>query len=139
MPKKVMGAPIRRSGVGSGGGLGNAKVAHVRAGKQEPKPNRVNPKAVSQIGQNLGDHSTDKRRRSSMGEVSEVLYRGKGYQQPVGPSDPVKAVGVGGGRDIHRCGSQGVQGPVAGQPKPQGPDHLSQFGPESPMVGPRKS
>jgi hypothetical protein len=34
-------------------------------------------------------------------------------------SDPVKAVGVGGGRTIHSCGSQGSHGaPNPGQPRP---------------------
>jgi hypothetical protein len=46
-------------------------------------------------------------------------------------SDPVKAVGVGGGRTIHHCGSQDQHGPVAGAPKPSGRDILGSYGPES--------
>jgi hypothetical protein len=34
-------------------------------------------------------------------------------------TDPVKAVGVGGGRQIHSCGSQGTWGsPNPGSPRP---------------------
>jgi hypothetical protein len=45
-------------------------------------------------------------------------------------SDPVKAVGVGGGRTIYKTGSQDQHGPVAGTSKPKGRDILSSFGPE---------
>jgi hypothetical protein len=38
------------------------------------------------------------------------------------------------GRTIHPCGSQGLQGPVAGQQRPQGADILSAFGPEQPLT-----
>jgi hypothetical protein len=36
------------------------------------------------------------------------------------------------GRTIHKCGSQGLQGPVAGTPRPSGADILSQYGPDIP-------
>jgi hypothetical protein len=90
---------MRRSGTGSGGGIGSRPVSHTRAPKAEPKPHSINPKAVSQIG------------------LSTVLGRdelrdGKGYATPRGPSDPVAAVGVGGGRTIYKSGGQGTHGSV---------------------------
>ena len=42
----------------------------------------------------------------------EELVRGKGYAPPIGPTDNVRAVGVGGGRKVYGCGTQGVQGEV---------------------------
>jgi hypothetical protein len=50
---------------------------------------------------------------------------GRGYQNPVGPTDNVAAVGVGGGRTVYHCGTQGQQGQVAGTPRPQGRDTLN--------------
>jgi hypothetical protein len=46
-------------------------------------------------------------------------------------SDPVKAVGVGGGRTVYHCGSQDQHGSVAGTNKPAGRDILGAFGPDS--------
>jgi hypothetical protein len=48
-------------------------------------------------------------------------------------NDRARDVGQGGpgvGYDIHRTGSQGQHGAVAGSPKPQGRDILSEYGPE---------
>jgi hypothetical protein len=59
--------------------------------------------------------------------LKDNLVRGKGYAVPQGPSDNVKAVGVGGGRTIHQSGSQ--HGLVTRQ-LPEGKDILSEFGPE---------
>jgi hypothetical protein len=90
---------MRRSGQGSGGGLGSRPVAHTRAPKAEPKPHSINPRAVAEIGisQYFG---------------SSELRDGKGYAAPRGPTDNVAACGVGGGRDVHRSGSQGTHGTV---------------------------
>jgi hypothetical protein len=90
---------MRRSGTGSGGGHGSRPVTHTRAPKAEPKAHAIDPGAVSQIG------------------ISHFLGRdelrdGKGYATPVGPTDNVAACGVGGGRDVHRSGSQGLHGKV---------------------------
>jgi hypothetical protein len=60
--------------------------------------------------------------------LKDDLVRGKGYATPKGPTDNVKAVGVGGGRDIHPSGSQHGLRPA--QPSPEGKDILSEFGPE---------
>jgi hypothetical protein len=120
---------MRRSGKGSGGGYGSRPHRDVRAPKSEPKPRAMSPGAVNQFGAKVGDHTTDK--RSSSGYRGEELVRGKGYTPPVGPTDNVKAVGVGGGRKIYACGGQGVQGEVnRGQSTPKR-DILSEYGPEA--------
>jgi hypothetical protein len=107
---------MRRSGIGSGGGIGSRPVTHRNAPKTEPRAHGINPGYAGQLGESQGSHITDGR---------ETGYRGtpmsakRGYEPPGMITDPVKAVGVGGGRTIHHCGSQGVQGPVApGSPRP---------------------
>jgi hypothetical protein len=75
------------------------KVSHRSAPKAEPKPHSINPEAVGQIGIS-----------TFLGR--EALRDGKGYATPVGPTDNVKAVGVGGGREVMRSGSQGTHGSV---------------------------
>jgi hypothetical protein len=106
---------MRRSGTGSGGGHGSRPVSHTRAPKVEPKPHAINPKAVAQIGTSpfLG---------------RDELREGRGYG-PVGPTDNVAAVGVGGGRTIYKSGSQHGMRPA--QEMPAGKDILSEYGPES--------
>jgi hypothetical protein len=120
---------MRRSGVGSGGGYKMNKHVQSRAPKAEPRPRAINPSSVAQLGAHVGDHITHK---GTTGYRGEELVRGKGYSGPVGPTDNVAACGVGGGRDVHKTGSQGMTGqPAQGNPPPQGRDILSQFGPDS--------
>jgi hypothetical protein len=87
----------------------------------------MSPGAVNQLGAKVGDHITNE---SSTGYRGEELVRGKGYAPPVGPTDNIKAVGVGGGRTICKTGSQDQYG-SGGAPKPAGRDILGAFGPES--------
>ena len=99
---------MRRSGPGAGGGHQMNKVSHRSAPKAEPKPHAIDPGATAQIGMSrfLG---------------RDELRDGKGYATPRGPTDNVKAVGVGGGRDVHRAGSQGTHGtPDRGMPSGMG-------------------
>jgi hypothetical protein len=119
---------MRRSGTGSGGGYKMNKHVHSRAPKAEPRPRAINPSAVNQLGNMLGDHTTHS--KTSTGYRGEDLVRGKGYSGPIGPTDNVAACGVGGGRDVHKTGSQGLTG-SGGAPKPAGRDILSEYGPES--------
>jgi hypothetical protein len=98
-----------------GGGIESNKVVHRQAPKAEPKPHRASPAGASQLGQQVAY------------EKDQLISRGGGYANPVGPTDNVKAVGVGGGRTIHKSGSQ--HGLVTRQ-MPEGTDILSQFGPE---------
>jgi hypothetical protein len=49
---------MRRSGIGSGGGIGMNKHKDVRAPKVEPRVHGVRPAHVAQYGTALGDHVT---------------------------------------------------------------------------------
>jgi hypothetical protein len=106
---------MRRSGTGSGGGYGSNKHVKSRAPKAEPRANRVREPAVAQIGGSYGDHVTNK---GETGWRPGSLYGGRGYEPPGMISDPVKAVGVGGGRTIYHCGSQEQYGTNPGNPRP---------------------
>lgn len=98
-------------------GIKSRNVRHVSAPKMEPRAKAINPGGVNMLGNMVGDHITEGRRASKY--RGEPLYRGPGYNAPLGITDPVKAVGVGGGRTIHSCGSQGQQGaPAPGNPPP---------------------
>jgi hypothetical protein len=120
-----------RSGHVAAGGPKSRNVKHTTAPKVEPRARGINPSGVAQLGALVGDHVTGRGGRS-VGYRGEELVRGKGYATPVGVSDPVKAVGVGGGRTLHgQAGQQSQHGPVAGKVQPQGRDILSSFGPES--------
>ena len=91
----------------SGGGIKSNKVKHSASPKAEPRPKAVNLHAVHDIGNMKGNHITGK---GKINVAKEPLELGSGYRCPVGPTDNVKAVGVGGGRTIHRAGSQGHHG-----------------------------
>ena len=112
---------MRRSGTGSGGGLGMNKVTHRNAPKVEPKAHAKNPGGVAQYGSAVGNKVT-----SVTGHTpyrGDPVNIGRGYQPPGMISDPVKAVGVGGGRTIHHCGSQSTHGPTnpgMARPQPRG-------------------
>jgi hypothetical protein len=63
-----------------------------------------------------GTHRTNGTESDYRGEPKRG---GRGYEPPGMITDPVKAVGVGGGRQIHGCGSQGQWGaPNPGNPRP---------------------
>ena len=107
---------MRRSGQGSGGGLGMNKVVHRQAPKSEPRANAINPSWVAQRGALVGNHATNT--RGSTGYTGAERSAGKGFNVPYGITDPVKAVGVGGGRTVHSSGSQGQYGTNPGSPRP---------------------
>ena len=69
--------------------------------KYEPRTHAIVPAGVAQLGQAQGNHVTNK---GSTGYGGVGMAGGKGYEPPKGPS---QRSGVGGGRDIHRSGSQG--------------------------------
>jgi hypothetical protein len=105
----------------SGGGITGKNVRHGRYGKSEPKPRAMSPAGVAQLGQHVGDHTTERARSSGYRGLD--LERGRGYSTPIGPTDNVAAVGVGGGRTIYKSGTMGTHGPAnPGQPmKPSKP------------------
>ena len=109
---------MRRSGQGSGGGLGMNKLVHRPHGKTEPVANKYRPQGVSQWGQMQGSHVT---REGDSNYRGEPKRGGRGYEPPGMISDPVKAVGVGGGRTIYSSGSQCQTGAAnPGSPRPPG-------------------
>jgi hypothetical protein len=93
------------------------KHRDVRAPKSEPKPYAKRPAGVAQIGIMYGDKATHGDPKGS-GYKGERLDRGRGYATPVGPTDNVKAVGVGGGRTIYKTGTQCQTGTNPGSPRP---------------------
>jgi hypothetical protein len=99
-----------------GGGLHSKNVRHVTAPKVEPRAKRVREPAVSQIGGSYGDHTTNK---GETGWRPGPLYGGKGYNNPVGPTNMALS-GPGAGKNrIMPAGGQGCHGPVdPGNPRP---------------------
>jgi hypothetical protein len=112
-----------------GGGYGSRVHRDSRAPKTEPRARAISPGGVNMLGNMVGDHATHV--KGSTGFRGEELVRGKGYMPPKGPTDNVKAVGVGGGRTTYACGSQGVQGSVNPGKPSASRDILSEFGEES--------
>ena len=106
-----------RSGHRPAGGLHSRQVTHSKAPKVEPRPHARNPAHVAQYGAHVGNHVTTH-------GGSKSSYRGdpdftrKGYSPPIGPTDNVKAVGVGGGRTIYEHGTQCQIGTNPGSPRP---------------------
>jgi len=99
-------------------GIRSKNVTHRSAGKVEPRANAYRPQGVSQYGGMQGAHMTHGDESNYRGEPKRG---GRGYEPPGMISDPVKAVGVGGGRTIYSSGSQCQTGaPNPGMPRPQG-------------------
>jgi hypothetical protein len=108
---------MRRSGVGSGGGIGMNKHVDSRAPKVEPKSHARNPAHVAQWGALVGNHATHQGKSTNY--RGEPDFTRKGYAPPIGPTDNVAACGVGGGRKVYGSGSQSTYGtPAAGNPPP---------------------
>jgi hypothetical protein len=113
--------------IGTGGA--RSKLVSSKAPKAEPRSRAVNPAYTSQLGAHLGNHATMK---GSTGKNPATQMDGGRALGCVGPTDNVKAVGVGGGRTVSHCGSQGHHGPSApGNAPPKNVDILSQYGRES--------
>jgi hypothetical protein len=124
---------MRRSGTGSGGGIGMNKNVEpsVRTGSGSKS---TRPAGVSQIGYMVGDKATHE--RGSTG------YRGEKLHSPERNFNPtkfgnevalnVKGGGPGAGRTLYgQSGSQGQHGSVApGNPPAKSTDILRQFGPD---------
>jgi hypothetical protein len=120
-----------------GGGIGSREVREV--GNRTGAPRReVNVRALSQVGQALGNKSTEK---SKVLNPVENFYTGRGYPSTLGNAKAldVGKGGVGTGRNLYgKSGSQTQYGPPAGQVRPQGADILNDFGPDSSIVKTRK-
>jgi hypothetical protein len=85
----------------SGGGIQSNKLVNVGVKSGPPGTNIVSPASASQLGQ-------------AVAFKRDPLPIGTGAQVPLG-NELATNVGKGGpgaGRDVHRCGSQGLHGPV---------------------------
>jgi hypothetical protein len=102
-----------------GGILGNKNV---NVGVRTGSPSKAtSPCAASQLGQSVSF------KRENV-EVGPAYHSGVklGNEKAL----DVGKGGVGTGRTVMRSGSQGTYGPVAGTPRPQSRDILSEFGPD---------
>src|SRR6516225_4790110 len=113
-----------RMGHKPGGGSASRNVRNVSAPKVEPKPHARNPGRVAQYGALVGNHATHQGKSTPY--KGDPDFTRAGYSPPQGPTDNVKAVGVGGGRTIYKAGGQHGLGPA--KPMPEGRDILSEYG-----------
>ena len=91
-------------------GIRSKHVTHRTAPKQEPRAKRIREPAVAQIGGSYGDHVTNTKGPGT-GWRPGPLYRGAGYNNPVGPTNMALS-GPGAGRTVMKSGSQCQTGPV---------------------------
>jgi hypothetical protein len=124
---------MAKSRSSAGGGIRSKQ--HVSVGVRTGKPRQGhNVKAVSQVGQNLGDHITERRgivnpieRDQERRPVSAGVPLGNEVARNVGRGGP------GTGRNVMACGSQGQHGSaVPGNAPAKNTDILRQFGPDVP-------
>ena len=107
---------------GSGGG-GFGSRPHVEKPVRTGTGSRgTHPGGVAQLGQHVGDHTTN--RPGSSGYRGEPLHNDRNFQPVKFGNELATNVGKGGpgaGRTLYRqSGQQGQHGPVAGSPRPQG-------------------
>jgi hypothetical protein len=122
---------MARAKSGGGATLNKRKEVPVRTGK--PQTNKILPAGASQLGQQKGDHSTERRKPSPNPLVQ--LRDGSAAQVDSGNRRAVECKpGPGGGREIFRSGYQSLHGkPVQGEPASAvRRDILREFGRESP-------
>jgi len=107
---------------GSGGG-GYGSRPHVEKPIKTGSGSRgTHPGGVAQLGQHVGDHTTN--RPGSSGYRGEPLHNDRNFQPVKFGNELATNVGKGGpgaGRTLYgQSGQQGQHGPVAGSPRPQG-------------------
>jgi hypothetical protein len=110
-----------RMGHKPGGGLHSRNVRHSTAPKVEPRAKRIREPAVAQIGGSYGDHVTNTKGPGT-GWRPGSIYGGKGYSNPVGPTNMALS-GPGSGRTIYKTGTQcqtGTANPGTSRPQSQG-------------------
>ena len=112
------------------GGPGSRVVKSSQgARKVEPRSQGIHPGHAAQIGTALGN----KAQEAGAKKLDPIVPPRTGaYSPPVGANTNSRPTNYG------SCGTQGQHGSVAGTPAPQGRDILSEFGRESPAVGPRR-
>jgi hypothetical protein len=103
----------------SGGGIQSNKLVNVGVKSGPPRTNVVSPASADQVGQTVAFKKDPLPIRTA-----QQVPMGNAVALNVGAGKP------GAGRTIHRCGSQGLQGPVNPGHSPPARDILSEFGPE---------
>jgi hypothetical protein len=101
----------------SGGGITSNKLVQSKAPKIEPRSKAMSPETVAQLG-------------AATAFQKKPLEMGPGLQGPVGPTNNLVNGPKGQGRNVHHCGSQGLQGSPAPGHSPQPKDILSEYGPD---------
>jgi hypothetical protein len=118
------------------GGLGSKQTTRYVAPHQSHRAVEKRPAGVSQIGSQLGNHVTEHGRpvRGAVEKVrGRVFPHNEGGAVPLGNETALRGIGPGGGRTIHKSGSQMQWGEPAGQrrePNPGG-DIPREYGPDS--------
>jgi hypothetical protein len=120
----------------AGGGIRSKNVTQrpVRTGE---RARAMRPAGVSQIGQQIGNHSTEGKEK-----LTKAVERTRGELKPSGGpggiplgNEVARNVGKGGcgtGRMLYgQCGTQGMHGSANPGQSPGRRDILSEFGPES--------
>jgi hypothetical protein len=112
-----------------GGGMGSHQVHSSKsARKVEPRSQGIRPGAAAQIGRALGNHAQD----AGAKKLNPVIpARTQGYNKPMRANVNAKP-------NVMARGTQGMHGPPAGKPAPQGRDIMNDFGRDSPIVSTRK-
>jgi hypothetical protein len=127
-------------GGGPGGGIAS-KATHAPTTYFTGQPStRINPKGVSQIGQNMGNHATDKGKmlRGQPEPVRTGAVGGPGSTKLGNKVAEATVRGPGGSRTIYGAGTQKQNGGAAGKLVGPGVDILNSFGPDSAGVRGRK-
>jgi hypothetical protein len=122
-------ATNRLSKGSAGGGAGSRQVTQkpVRYGQAAKGPT---PGRVSQLGNLVGDHVTNKGSTGYRGEAGFGPAPHNAGQRLGNEVAASTAAGPGGSRQVFRSGAQGQHGPInPGQPTPAR-DILSDFGPD---------
>jgi hypothetical protein len=118
----------------SGGGGGYGSRQHVETSvRTGMRARQMRQAGVSQIGEAVGSHATNKADTGYRGDPVHGSFRPSGSPGGVKLGNEVAAAtkaGPGGSREILKSGSQGLQGAVAGSVQPKGRDILGAFGPE---------
>jgi hypothetical protein len=112
-----------------GGGYGSRQHVEkpVRTGRGSSS---ANPGGVGQLGQMQGSHVT---RGEDSDYRGDPLHTGRSFQPtPFGNEIAARTVcKPGGSREVMPAGGQGVHGATnPGEPRPQGRDILSEYGPD---------
>jgi hypothetical protein len=116
----------------SGGGINSNKRVEVGLRTGSRTANKVSPKGVSQFGSATGDKPRPGGGHTGQ-PTAQPVFVGQKPQQALLGNQKATDVGGGGpgkGRTIYRTGYQSQYGNVAGNPKPQGRDILSGYGPD---------